>query len=375
MSSVNPLSADWLAGIIAKSLPSDTSSQIKSPYDAIAVAVHAALTAVRFRLTGLSEEQRDVEPTDGRVIQLPVNWNAHSPSNFSFIYAHTQSAMEFHIKITRMANKAVIMGLAVGDDKNVSFDIKIDDYISTSSIPATPVPSDSELLNVSPSEVPTAIRQSILNIFISAGRLADFAALLRLQLIQKLLPSLHKEGYEEEPTTAGSRPHRPPIPDTDALSRPPPRHAIPDEDPLRIPPRPRPFPVGEMPPPGFEDEYDITRPPGPLAGPYAGPSRGYGDRDLYPAGLGPNDPFRPMGPGLGGPATGGGGGMHPTFDDPMFDPGRGRGREGYDPRAPPGARYDPTGPGDETRGSSAGRGGFPGGPRNPFGGFGGGDFI
>lgn len=50
-------------------------------------------------------------------------------------------------------------------------------------------------------------------------------------------------------------------------------------------------------------------------------------------------------------------------------------------RAPPGARYDPIGPGDgppNLRGGPRflGGGGFGGGrPQNPFGGFGGDDFI
>lgn len=49
-----------------------------------------------------------------------------------------------------------------------------------------------------------------------------------------------------------------------------------------------------------------------------------GERDLYPPGLGPHDPLR------GGGYGPGGGGMHPTFDDPLFG-GRGGGvAGGYD---------------------------------------------
>ena len=44
-----------------------------------------------------------------------------------------------------------------------------------------------------------------------------------------------------------------------------------------------------------------------------------GERDLYPQGLGPHDPLR------GGGFGPGGGGMHPTFDDPMFGGRRGGG--------------------------------------------------
>lgn len=71
----------------------------------------------------------------------------------------------------------------------------------------------------------------------------------------------------------------------------------------------------------------------------------------------------------------------------LFPPPRGIFESSYaddfGSRAPPGARYDPVGPGDgppNLRGGprfpGGGGGGFGGaGPPNPFGGFGGGDFI
>ncbi|KAF2148938.1 hypothetical protein K461DRAFT_282413 [Myriangium duriaei CBS 260.36] len=382
----NVLSAPWLAGIIAQSIPPSASPQLKTPYDAVAIAVHAALIAVGFRLIGLSEDERLPPCPSDTVPELPESWNIQSPANFSFVYAHSQSAMEYLVKINRMGGKAVVMGMGVGDDKNISFDIKIDEYISASSLPATPVTSSNRpsrpeataepASSAAQVEVPQPLRQAILDIFISAGRLSDFAALTRQKLIQKLLPSLHKEGYEESSTTRTSnredststpRPSRP-APDEQPARAPHPLH-----DPLRMPPRRPQVPTGDFPPPGFDDEYDLTRPPRPLGGPPGGIGGGYGHRDLYPAGLGPNDPFRGIGPGL----QGGGGGMHPTFDDPLFG-GQGQGGDGFDPQAPYGARYDPVGPGGAPRGNGGGgfpgRGGF-GGPRNPFGGFGGGDFI
>jgi hypothetical protein len=51
-----PLSAGSLSKIMASSLPKDASPQIKGPYDALALAVHAAMVAVRFRLVGLGED-------------------------------------------------------------------------------------------------------------------------------------------------------------------------------------------------------------------------------------------------------------------------------------------------------------------------------
>ncbi|KAK8219160.1 hypothetical protein M8818_000891 [Zalaria obscura] len=91
----------------------------------------------------------------------------------------------------------------------------------------------------------------------------------------------------------------------------PPARPHPFNDPLAAAPR-RPHPSGDFLPPDFEDPYDMTRPPRPMGG--VGGFGNIGERDLYPAGLGPNDPIR----GGIGPGFGGGGGMHPTFDDPLF---------------------------------------------------------
>eukprot|EP00164_Ancoracysta_twista_P002579 GFYU01003434.1.p1 GENE.GFYU01003434.1~~GFYU01003434.1.p1 ORF type:complete len:326 (+),score=58.41 GFYU01003434.1:40-978(+) len=81
-------------------------------------------------------------------------------------------------------------------------------------------------------------------------------------------------------------------------------------------------------------------------GPPRGPGVGVGQHDLYPAGIAPmrggGIPGMPMGPGMGG-------GSHVGPDHPLFGgPGIG-GRMGGPgiPRGglPPGARFDPTGPG------------------------------
>ena len=223
------------------------------------------------------------------------------------------------------------------------------------------------------------VEKGIQDIFINIGRLSDLGSMLRVSIIQKLAPSLQKPGYEEttesqssdaRPTNAdnsnANRPQRDPLRDD---RNPEPARPYPLADPLAHPRRPMPEPM-----PGFEDEFDTQRPArGGLPG--AGFPR-IGDRDLYPQGLGPNDPFRGgMGPGFGGGM--GGGGMHPTFDDPMFAGQGPRGGGGYDPQVPPGARFDPMGPGFGGRGGGghprgAGMGGR---PPNPFGGFGDGDFL
>jgi hypothetical protein len=43
---------------MAASLPKDASPQIKGPYDAVALAVHAGMIAVGFKLRGLGEDHQ-----------------------------------------------------------------------------------------------------------------------------------------------------------------------------------------------------------------------------------------------------------------------------------------------------------------------------
>lgn len=271
--------------------------------------------------------------------------------------------MEFLVKVSRLGSKALVFAVALPDDKTASFEITVQDYVSEGSIKESTSNSD--------------INSAIRNIFISPGRILDLSSLFKVNIIQKLAPGIRKEGYEETSTTTEqprrhdetSSPERDPLRD----DRPEPARPYPFNDPLAAAPR-RPIPPGDFPPPDFEDEYEMNRPPRGLPGYGGRRPLNIGERDLYPPGLGPHDPLR-IGPGGGGF---GGGGMHPTFDDPIFA-GQG-GEQPYDPRAPPGARYDPVGPGDgppNLRGGPRFPGGRGGGNMggNPIGGFGSGDFI
>jgi hypothetical protein len=53
----NPLSADSLSLFMAASLPKD-SNGLRNPYEAVALAVHAGMIAVGFRLVGLGEDHK-----------------------------------------------------------------------------------------------------------------------------------------------------------------------------------------------------------------------------------------------------------------------------------------------------------------------------
>lgn len=268
---------------------------------------------------------------------LPENWNATTTWNYAFRFAHSQSSLQYLVKISRLGGKAVINGLGIGDDKVHTVDFVIKDFFSESSFPFTLPPSSSD--STSATADPDRQLKSLQDLFISPGRMADLATLFKLQVIQKLAPALQKAGYEESPAhdssqTSGQQ-HRRRSSSTlqdplreDRLPRPPhpssPPFAQPGIGGLPIPPSRPPFPAGDFPPPGFEDEYEINR---PLArGGLGGERRplNIGERDLYPPGLGPYDPLRSGGGFIGG----GGGGMHPTFDDPIFGGGGGGGGSG-----------------------------------------------
>ncbi len=382
-SSNSALGAESLLDLMVKSMPakaSDPSSPVvKDAYAAIALFAHACMRAVGFRLLGLGEDHKigmdnalgaiymnsllpDASPNPEDIKDLPPEWNASSA--YAFRYAHSQSSMEYLMKVSRLGGKALVFAVALPDDKTASFEVKVEDYISEGSIKNS----------ISNSDIKSAVK----NVFISPGRMADLSSLFKINIIQKLAPGIHKEGYEETRTTT-EQPRRreetrPPERDPLRDDRPEPARPYPFDDPLAAAPR-RPVPQGDFPPPDFEDEYEMNRPPRGLPGYGGRRPLNIGERDLYPPGLGPYDPLR-MGPRGGG--FGGGGGMFPTFDEPLFA-GQG-GAQPYDPRAPPGARYDPVGPGDgppNVRGGPRFPGGRGGGNMrgDPFDHFGAEDFI
>lgn len=373
----NPLSPDSILSYISKSIPSKDGDEqpIKNPYTAIALFTHACMLAVGFKLVGLGEDDKIEAHSEPEHVQtLPAQWDQHS--SYAFRYSHPQSSMEYIVKITRLGGKTIIFGMGLGDDKTAQLEIKAQDYISEGCLKDASVSSEST--------------DTLKNVFISAGRITDLASLIKLKLIQKLAPGLRKEGYEDstdtqQASTSTRQPRRgeqeqdqrPPNYDPLREDQPRPARPHPHDDPLADAPR-RPRPIPDFAPPGFEDEHELQNPRMGHYGPPRTPFGDIGSQDLYPPGLGPHDPLR-VGPG----GRRGGGGMHPTFDDPIF---QGQGQGGYNPMAPPGARYDPIGPGDGPPnmrgprfpgggGGMGGMGGMGGRPPNPFGGFGSGDFI
>ncbi|XEV05720.1 hypothetical protein FSHL1_011007 [Fusarium sambucinum] len=366
-----PLSVAAILGGMAEALPThspnDESSDLASAYEVIALLIHSYLSALGFKIQGFDEDNKLAE-CDSLAPRLPSQWNSGFKS-YSFVYSHKQSAMTFSIRVDRMGKKVEVRGLAVGDDNIRRFERSISEVVDSKKLPIRITIKDNQ-------EDRSDLVEKLRAVFTSEKAIADILHDLKINIVQKLIPKLQSEGYvetaEAEANARSERraqeaqnPYRPfrgdPAPNPNMP--PPPVNPLPEMA------RPRPFPMGDFPPPGFEDEHEVNRPRPPRLPQGGRHPYGIGHDDLY--GPGPFDPPRP----------GGHSGMHPTFDDPLFtgQGGDGHGDDGYggyDPQAPPGARWDPTGPVGNPRfpGPGSGRG------NNPFGGdfgggFGGGNII
>jgi PI31 proteasome regulator N-terminal len=327
---------DVLSPSVLLSKITSSADVLTSPLQALAAFSHASMLALDFRFIGFGEDHNAGIPQTTSIsdtVELEFDehnvqtlWTSESDSHTEFRYAHPQSAMRYLVKVSRMAGKTIIMGMAWGVDRTVSLEVVTRDYTSEGFFPWT-----------------SGDGREVVGGYIGEHRLRDLASLMKINILQKLISNLNKEGYSEETTAEEFQSETYP-------RQQPPRQRQPPEDlfdPLRIPTR-TPDDPEHM--PSFEDPYDLTRPPPvfPSRSPLA-----IGSDDLNPPPfLGPGG-FRP--PGANAPDHQG-----------MFMDIRGRGRANRPPGVPPGARWDPIGP---FSGRGRGRGG------NPFSGYGSGDFI
>ncbi len=347
--------------------------QLRTPQDALAAMAHTIMTRLEFRLINVGEGHRvDASSSATPAGRLPAGWRRHAPDNYTFGYRHEQSSLEFIVKVIKMAGRTMIHATAVEDNKTATYELQTSDYTSASYWPFPSAPPSSSSSAASASE-------PLVNGFISSSRLKDFVLAYKQLIVQKLVPGLRKDGYDEGPSSAEG---------TGSGSRP---SATRDDRDREREQDGRPYypgdPVGPRQPnrpPYFDDPVDPSEPSfgrNPLI---------VGDRDLDPLGMPPR--FGGAG-GIGGgigrgggfgppPLFGGGdngGGMivgpnHPMFRDRFQQPGGigDGGRAGLPPgAAPPGARYDPVGPfgagprfpppGGAGRGRGRGSGGGAGG--------------
>ncbi|KAF5393687.1 hypothetical protein D9757_000139 [Collybiopsis confluens] len=319
----NILDASALISSIPNLLPSSRKN-LQTAQDALSVLSHSILSALSFRLVAID----DSSPTSNATANvLPELWNKNGPGNYTFRYKHEQSSLEFIVKVSKLGSRTVINAIAAETDKATSLDISTNDFTSPSAFPH----------DVAASETP------LIHCFISSNRVSDFVSQFKLKITQKLVPGLRKDGYtevESESTTSASQERaNNPSSSSSATAR------IPRYNP--------------------EEEFPLHFPRNPLQ---------IGRSDLDPS---PGGSFQPLFPPSGGGGLGGFGGdgmfvgpNHPIFGGQggIRSPGeRGPwGGDGFLPPmgAPPGARFDPVGPGFGPGPGGVGLGPFPG-PQRP----------
>lgn len=386
---VDPLDPSAVLETLTRLLPRDASSQtpsssssaagsaLRTPQDGLAALLHAALTRLDFRLVGLAEDDRisDYEQASGETKSSSVQnalppqaWSRNGPESYTLRYRHDQSSLTFLLKLLRMSSRVLIHASAVEDNKTATLEIPIADYTSASFFPYPAAEASSES---STTNNGSSASEPLVNGFVSSSRVKDLLLLFKGKIIQKLIPGLRKDGYEESSSEQGaeassSAPRA-------SQQQPPPRRPIYDPDEDFHPPAGG-GGVGGVPMPGRNPLSVGDRDLLPLGGmqpPGAGGSGGFGPPPLFGGGAGG---------GLGG--MGGGGGMFVGPDDPIFRDRFGQGGgggggggggvgPGGQPRGPwggdgflppgavpPGARFDPVGP----WGSGPGAGRGPGGP-------------
>jgi proteasome inhibitor subunit 1 (PI31) len=317
-------------------------TSLSSPQDALAALLHTILSVLEFRLVSVDDASAFNEYPNN---VLPTSWNSNGPSHYTFKYRHSQSSLEFVLKVTKLGDRTLFHGLATGarlfpplmrqslhvfiqSDRTASLDIKTSDFTSASFFPYEFSSSG-----------------ALVHGFISSSRLSDFISSVKLKIVAALMPGINKAGYEEPAQSSGSGDA-----EYDLRANPNPQY-IPRADPQ--PARPRPERPEHGPDPLADPRFGGYHPPAnnPLE---------IGRRDLDPFYGG--GAFAPP-PLFGGPS--GGDGMFVGPDHPIFgarrDPHRGPGPmgpwggDGFLPPmgAPPGARFDPIIPGSGLPGRGA----------------------
>ncbi|GFZ44117.1 hypothetical protein JCM24511_01838 [Saitozyma sp. JCM 24511] len=329
----NPLDTASLLGTLPTLLPRSTTSPLPHPTDAVAALVHTIHTSLGFRLAAQPSASASAQPSqplqaapepeseadDGAsetatavdqeedaerapAGRLPEGWNARGEDSYAFEYRHEQSAMTFRVRVGRMGGRVQVDAMAE-DGAPHTLSAVVGDVLTP---PAFPIPS-SATSSGSTSASAEAPARSLG--FKSTEGVRQFVDQYKRDIIARLLPGLQIPGYSEPQAGADSRGPPP----GSAPRRPEPGHPEPAE-------------------PGF-NPLNVGRTP------YNPASIGH--RDLDPlASYRPPGQFNPQGDG---------GGMYADLNHPMFhdrqrrDPDLEGGPGGM--IQPPGARWDPVGPG------------------------------
>ncbi|KAH7924030.1 hypothetical protein BV22DRAFT_1130140 [Leucogyrophana mollusca] len=323
----NALDPSALTALLGNLLP-QSNKNLQSPLDGLAALVHTALSALAFRLVAVDDSSPGKAYPDN---VLPEDWNTRAAGLRTFRYKHDQSSLEFVINVTRLGQRTQIHAIAVESDKSASLDVSTNDFVSPSFYPH---------------DLSNSGSTPLVHGFISSYRVTDFISQLKQNIIQKLVSGLQKDGYTEEygdssTNAGGSNPSH--------ANNPPPARPRPEASPHS--PADYPYRLPSHIPPANPLEI--------------------GRRDLEPFSANPFAP-PPLFPAHGGD------GMFVGPDHPIFGIRGSRanetrgpwGGDGFLPPmgAPPGARFDPVGPGLGPFAPGFGQGPRGGPPRRAFGG-------
>ncbi|KAJ3517975.1 hypothetical protein NLJ89_g165 [Agrocybe chaxingu] len=275
------------------------SKKLEFQQDAIAALLHAALSALAFRLTAVDESSSLATSTN----ELPPQWNRSGPGSYTFKYKHDQSSLEFLVKVSKLGSRTVINAIALESDKVATLDIPTDDFTSPSFYPHT---------------IDASGNLPLVHGFISSNRVSDLLSQVKLKIIQKLVPGLQKEGYTEEDNPPDAP--EPPFYPHPAFPRNPLEIGRRDLDPFPM----NPFaPPSLFPPTGGDGMF--VGPDHPIFGvgrgnasPRSGPWGG--DGFLPPLGAPPGARFDPVGPTFGPLGRGRGRNPHQGPDNDEFMP-------------------------------------------------------
>lgn len=106
------LDASALLGSIPRLLP-ESSKNLSTPQDALALLLHSAMTALGFRLVAIDESAPAKEPEAGTPGLLPEGWNIKGPDVYTFKYKHEQSSFTFLLKLVKISGKMIVHGIAL----------------------------------------------------------------------------------------------------------------------------------------------------------------------------------------------------------------------------------------------------------------------
>ncbi|RCI17323.1 hypothetical protein L249_2871, partial [Ophiocordyceps polyrhachis-furcata BCC 54312] len=324
----------------------DTTPKIilHSAPDAVALLVNALLQAQGFTLNRVGDQ--DAPPGT-----LPPSWSASQ----AFFYSHPSlSDFGFTVRVDSLGPMLDLRLLAEAgggktDEKSkpsiLRLEWEMDDLVRKDGLPVR-------------LENRQHVSSKLQRVFVSDEAVARFERAFQTTIIKELLPQSH----HQPPSSTLKEPRQSQHNNNNNNNN---NKEADNVVPTAFPRPPTSTTTDEFQPPGFDDELDLNR---NIVLPDGRSPFSIGHDDLYPAGLGPRDPLRPC---FGPPSAG----MHPTFDDPLFGPNPGP--DAFDPQLPPGARWDPVGPGPGPRFPPRGNNPFfgPGGGRNSFGGGGGGGII